>query len=339
VSDSLNWGILGTGSIAGTLAEAINTSQTGKLVAVGSRSQASADTFGQKNNAAKAYDSYAKVLEDPDVQAVYIALPNNMHTPWAIKCAEAGKHILSEKPIALNRTEAQTAIDAAAKHDVFLMEAFMYRTHPNYAKLVGLIRDGAIGTVRLVQSTFGFDRPLDGDCRLVNSMGGGGIMDVGCYTVGACRLIAGAAMGKDFANPLEVNGCAYIDPKHNVDLWASAALKFDGDIMGSVACGMQVLTDWSIHVWGTAGNIKIQVPWFPSWDDHRMTLTRKDAEPEQITSDTDQDVYAIQVDTVAASLANRQAPAPCMTWDDTLGNMQTLDMWRASVGLHFEGEM
>jgi len=339
VADSLNWGILGTGSIAGTLADAINQSETGSLVAVGSRSQESADRFGDQYNAAARHPSYAGVLEDPNVQAVYIALPNNLHTPWAIKCAEAGKHVLCEKPIALNAPEARTAIDAAKKHDIFLMEAFMYRTHPQTARLIELIRDGAIGSVRLIRACFGFNRSLEGDCRLVNAMGGGGIMDVGCYTVGGSRLAAGAALGADFANPIEVKGCAYIHPQHNVDLWASASMKFEGDIMADVACGMQVHTDWNLNVYGSEGHIKIDWPWLPHEKSHRFELQRKAADkPEYFEPATDKGVYSIQVDTVAANIEARQAPAPCMGWADTVGNMQTLDMWRESVGVKWDSE-
>src|SRR5947209_4519922 len=152
----LQWGILGTGRIAHIFARGLAASQTGVLIAIGSRTQASADAFGEGVGAVRRHGSYDGLLADPAVQAVYIATPHPMHAEWAIKAAEAGKHILCEKPLALNHAEAMAVIEAALRHDVFLMEAFMYRCHPQTAKLIELIRSGVIGSVRVIQVTFSF---------------------------------------------------------------------------------------------------------------------------------------------------------------------------------------
>ncbi|MEK7766115.1 MAG: Gfo/Idh/MocA family oxidoreductase, partial [bacterium] len=156
MTGKLKWGILSTGRIAKTFANGLKTSKTGILMAVGSRTQAAAEAFGKEFGITRCHSSYEALLADSEVQAVYIATPHPGHAEWAIKAAEAGKHILCEKPLGLNYPEAMAIVDAAAEHDVFLMEAFMYRCHPQIAKLVELIKANAIGEVRVVQATFSF---------------------------------------------------------------------------------------------------------------------------------------------------------------------------------------
>src|SRR3954469_8797354 len=158
---TLAWGIIGTGAIAKTFANSLKHAKTGKLIAIGSRSQASADKFGDEFSLdrSKRHASYDALLADPNVQAVYVAAPHPFHAEWAIKSAEAKKHVLVEKPIGINAAEAMAIIEAATLNDVFLMEAFMYRCHPQTARLVELIRDGAIGEVRAIQATFSFHWP------------------------------------------------------------------------------------------------------------------------------------------------------------------------------------
>src|SRR5436309_817346 len=175
MTTKLSWGIIGTGNIAKIFAAGVLQSQTGQLVAVGSRSQEQAERFGNTWNIPRRYDSYEAVLSDPTVQSVYIATPHPLHAQWAIKAAEAGKHVLCEKPISLNHASAMAIIEAAHRHDVFLMEAYMYRSHPQVAKLVELIREGAIGEVRVIQATFSFRAGDNEEGRLLkNALGGGG---------------------------------------------------------------------------------------------------------------------------------------------------------------------
>ena len=144
MSDELRWGILGTGRIAAALAQAINTSQGSELVAVGSRQQQSADAFADQWDIPHRHAGYEGVLEDDAVDIVYVSLPNHLHAPWSIRAAAAGKHILCEKPLAMDADEARNIVDAAGRHDVFLMEAFMYRCHPQTSKLVELLREDSI---------------------------------------------------------------------------------------------------------------------------------------------------------------------------------------------------
>jgi len=338
----LAWGILGTGGIARTFAKALTTCDTGYLLAVGSRTAASAEQFGVQFGVPRRYDSYEALLADPDVQAVYISLPNNLHALWTIRCAEAGKHILCEKPLATNYAEAMTSVEAARRHGVFLMEAFMYRCHPQTARLVDLIKEKAIGDVRVIQAHFAFNMrgPRPENIRQQNAAAGGGIMDVGCYCASMARLVAGAALGQPFADPLQVKGCGHIGAASRVDEWATAVCKFPADIVANLTTGIQVSVDSTLRIWGSAGHLIIPNPWFPGPQGNEILIYRDGQnEPERVLVDASAPLYSVEADKVAQFLAHRQAPSPCMTWADSLGNMAALDQWRQEIGLVFDNEL
>lgn len=334
----LRWGIIGTGGIAKKLAQAVGQSRTGLLVAVGSRSQETADAFGEEFGVERRYASYDELIADPGVEVVYNSLPNHMHAEWTIKCAQAGKHVLCEKPLASNIGQAMALIEAVRHGDVFMLEAFMYRCHPQTAKLVELVRAGAIGEVRIIQANFSYDMGVSlGNIRQQNGAAGGGVMDVGCYTMSMARLIAGAALGQDVAEPIEVKGCAHIGAESRVDEWATAAVRFPGGIVANLACGSRCAVQGSARIWGSEGSIEVPNPWFPS--EGEIIVTRTGTEPEKIAVPAELPLYAIEVDKVAEHLAARQAPSPCMTWEDSLGQQRALDMWRESIGLVFDEEV
>jgi len=336
----LRWGIIGTGGIARTLAETIPQSRTGELVAVGSRRQETADAFGEEFQVPRRYPSYEALIADPEVDVVYNSLPNHLHAEWTIKCAQAGKHVLCEKPLASNLGQAMALIEAARHHDVFMMEAFMYRCHPQTARLAELIREGTIGQVRLIQANFSFDMGLKLDnIRQQNRAAGGGIMDVGCYTMSMARLVAGAAIGEEVAEPLEINGCAHIGDESRVDEWAVAAVRFPGDIVANLACGTRCAVESGVRIWGSEGHIDVPNPWFPGEGNSEIIVARKGEDPETVVVRADRPLYAVEVDMVAAHLEDRQAPGPCMTWKDSLGQQQALDRWRESIGLVFDEEV
>jgi len=345
-TNTLRWGILGTGHIAEALAKAINECDTGTLVGVGSRTDEAANRLGGHYSIRNRHDTYEGLLADNEVDTIYIALPNHLHAEWAIKCAQAGKHILCEKPLATNLPQAMAVIEAMRRYDVFMMEAFMYRCHPQTARLQQLIREGAIGEVRLIQANFSYNMgPKYDNIRLQNESAGGGIMDVGCYTASMTRMIAGAALGadssspKDVAEPIEVKGCANIGDRSRVDEQATASFKFDGGIVANLACGCEVGVESVVRVWGSEGNIVVPNPWFPGKDGNKILVKAVGKEEiKEILIVAPASVYAVEADTVAAHIANRQAPSPCMTWEDSLGNMRTLDRWRESVGLKFDQE-
>jgi predicted dehydrogenase/aryl-alcohol dehydrogenase-like predicted oxidoreductase len=335
----LNWGVIATGSIAKKFAQGVAHSKTGKIIAVGSRSQEKADAFAKEFGIHRAYSSYDQVFADPEVEAVYIATPHPQHAHWAIRAAQAGKHILCEKPVGLNAAEAMAIIEAAEVHDVFLMEAYMYRCHPQTAKLVELIRQKAIGELKMIQAAFGFRAGPDEDSRIMNNaMGGGGILDVGGYPVSMARLLAGAAEGKPFADPTEVKGVGHLEST-GVDGYAAAVLKFAGGIIAEVSTGVRLTQENVVRIYGTDGWILVPSPWVVAREGGKSEIILHRAgrdKPETITIETDQWLYGIEADTVAAHIEDRQAPQ--MSWADTMGNNKTQDAWRASLNFAYDAE-
>ena len=345
VSTTLNWGILSTGAIAKAFALGVQQSKFGKLVAVGSRSKESADKFADQFQIPTRHASYEALLADPQVQAVYIATPHVLHAEWAVKAAAAGKAVLCEKPMALNQWEAASMQAAAAEHKTFLMEAFMYRCHPQTAKLVEVVKSGAIGQVKMIQATFSFHAGFNPQGRLYNNaMGGGGIMDVGCYAVSFARLIAGAAAGKPYLDPVSVVAAGHVG-ESNVDEYAAAVLKFPapGNIVAQVATGVGLNQENVCRIYGSDGWIHVPNPWTADRQKggtFTFTVHAKGKPAEQVTVETDRTAFSFESDVVAQAVAaGKQEPqSPAMTWGDTLGNLRTLDQWRSAVGLMYDAE-
>lgn len=333
------WGILSTGLIARTFAKAIKQSQLGSLYAVASRTQADADAFGREFGVPKCYPNYQALLDDPEVEVVYIAPPHPMHAEWAIKAAEAGKHMLLEKPLTLNHAEAMAVIEACRKHDVCMVEAFAYRFHPQTEQVLALIKDGSIGTVKYISVVHGFNRPFDPSHRLyANELGGGSILDVGCYVMSYCRMLAGAAIGAAFDEPVEIRGSGTLNPITRTDDCAAATLKFASGIVAQVACATQVAQGKSVRVHGSSGWIDVTAPYGPGIDGQstHITLHRDGAEPHIITIQPPAGLYVIEADATVQAIAARQHPS--MSWDDSLGNAKALDMWREQIGLTYDSE-
>lgn len=337
----LRWGLLATGHIAAEFADGVKGSRTGVLHAVGSRSQSSADKFGAAHGVERCYGSYEELLADSEVDAIYVSTPHPMHAAWAIRAAEAGKHLLVEKPIGMNAYEAAAIIDAAELNDVFLMEAFMYRCHPQMAALKLAIESGAIGDVAMIQATFGYH---GGERTATNrafaqELGGGGILDVGCYPVSASRLIAGMAHGKPFLDPISVKGHGRLGTT-GVDEWAAATLLFEGGIVAQVCTSVGCQAENVIRVFGTKGVLLVADPWIPSrWNRDTLYIEIDNHDGKDITRlaiEATEDLYTYEADMVGGHIGQRQAPA--MSWDDTLGNMRTLDQWRAEIGLVYDLE-
>jgi predicted dehydrogenase/aryl-alcohol dehydrogenase-like predicted oxidoreductase len=339
--ERVRWGLLAAGNIAKAFAKGVMNSKLSELVAVGSRSQKNADAFGKEFGIKRRHGSYEALLNDPEVDAVYISTPHPMHAEWVIKACEAGKHVLCEKPMGINAAEVMTMIEAARENDVFLMEAFMYRCHPQTHKLIELLRSGVIGKVKLIQATFGFKMGYNESSRLLaNELAGGGILDVGCYTVSMSRLIAGAQLGKPFANPVKVSGAGYLNPNTGADEYAAGILEFDGGIIAQISTSVLLNQRSVVQIFGDEGNILVTCPWFPSiyGGSSDIVINASGKPTEIVTIKTDEYLYGIEADTAAANIKNRQAPSPAMSWADSLGNAQTLDRWRQSIGLIYERE-
>lgn len=341
----MNWGILGTGAIARKFAEGLTAeggrgSRTGKLVAVGSRSQETADAFAEPFGIPNRHATYESFLADPEIDAVYISTPHPMHAEWAVKAADAGKHVLCEKPIALNAGDTKKMIEAAERNGVQLMEAFMYRCHPQTAKLAELLRSGAIGEVRMIVASFGFNAGFNPEGRLFKrELGGGGILDVGCYAVSAARLVAGAATGGTFADPTEVKAVGRLN-EAGTDGWTAAVLKFPGDVVAQVSTGVQCTIKNNIEIYGTSGRIEVPSPWFcePGEGKPNIIVHRDGKDVEELTTRDERQLYAIEADVFAAGVDAGGVAYPAMSPADSLGNMTVLDKWRAEIGLAFPGD-
>src|SRR5262245_26364783 len=336
MSDNVNWGIISTGAIAKTFARGLPASKTGRLVAVASRSQDSADAFAGEFGGAsvRAHSSYESILNDQNVQAVYIATPHPMHAEWAIRAARAGKHVLVEKPAGINHAQLMAMIEVAIDSNVFFMEAFMYRCHPQTARLLELLREKAIGDVRVIQSTFSFHGKFNPQSRLfANDMAGGGIMDIGCYPVSIARLIAGG-------EPTKVRGVAHLG-ETGVDEWAAAVMQFPGDVIAQVSAGMSVGQDNSLRIYGSEGRIIVPNPFVANRtapDHGKIILQRRDdKQPQEIAVEAAATSFTYEADVAGNAIlaGHKQAPAPAMTWNDSLGNLRVLDQWRESIGLEY----
>ena len=341
MAPKINWGILTTGGIARKFARDLAQSRTGRLVAVGSRSRASAEAFAREFGADRAHGSYEALLADPGVTAVYIATPHPWHREWAERAAAAGKHILCEKPLALRRDDAAHIVDAARRHKVFLMEAFMYRCHPQTAALVDLVRRGAIGDVRLIRAAFSVICPFDPEHRMFKrELGGGAILDLGCYPVTFSRLIAGAATGHAFAEPVGLVASGHLHAATGTDDYASAVVRFPGEIVAELSCGSTVVSEIFARIHGSKGWIDVPVPFFPGLGarDERVLLHRPDRDPVAVMfPGQNLPLYAWEADAVGQALAEGRLEAPQMPHADSLGTAAMLDAWIAAVGGSYAG--
>ena len=330
-TDTTRWGILATGRIAAKLAAAIAESETSELVAVGSRTQAAADAFAAKHGGVRAHGSYDALLADEAVDAIYVSTPHPQHAEWTIKALEAGKAVLCEKPLGVNHPEAMAMVETAAFHRRFLMEAFMYRVHPQTAKLVELVRDGAIGEVRQIEASHGFASPFNPESRLhSNELAGGGIMDVGCYPVSMARLIAGE-------EPTEIAGFATLG-ETGVDRWASGLLKFPSGLIARVSTAVSLSLDNTVSIFGSKGSIHVAAPWFGSRPDGTWEFELVRQGKRETVGGSAKPIYVLEVEAVAAALEAGEVECPHMSWQDSLGQAKVLDEWRRSAGVRFNFE-
>lgn len=335
-TENLKWGVLATGRIAGVFAKDLRESKTGTLVAVGSRSQESADRFGDEWNVPNRHGSYEALLADAEVDAVYISTPHPQHAEWAIAAARAGKHILCEKPLTLNSPDAMRVVEAAERHGVMLIEAFMYRCHPQTAKIAELVKSGELGEVRQIEATFSFFSGGGMEGRLHNpELGGGGILDVGCYTASFSRLVAGAANGLDFVEPIEVKAVGVLG-EGGVDDYTSAVVRFPGNVLAVLSTGVRISGGGFARIIGTAGTLRVPSPWFCGASPH--LILEKGGETKEITVETDRPLYAYEADLFAASVAAGRAIAPAQSGADAIGNMRLLDRWRKEIGVVYPQE-
>ena len=249
----IRWGVLGVAKIA--VEKVIPAMQRGELsevVAIASRDLEKARTAAGKLGIPKAFGSYEELLSDAEVEAIYNPLPNHLHVPWSIRCADAGKHVLCEKPIALSSGEARELLAARDRTRVKIGEAFMARTHPQWLKALEIARSGRIGELRVVGGFFSYFNRDPANVRNVEDWGGGGLMDIGCYPVTLSRMLFGA-------EPLRVMGLIERDPDMKIDRLTSAILEYpSGQCVFS--CSMQLVPYQRMHLLGTRGRIELEIP-------------------------------------------------------------------------------
>jgi predicted dehydrogenase len=223
-----------------------------ELLAVGSRDQSRADEFAHEWGIERAYGSYEALLEDPDVEAVYIPLPNTLHAEWSIRALEAGKHVLCEKPLSRHVEEVAAMFDAAERTGRHLSEAFMYRHHPQTKRLTELVQEGAIGQLRLIRSTFSYSLYDENNIRLRADLEGGGLMDVGCYCLSGSRLLAG--------EPAQVSAMAWFGPT-GTDWTFTATMRFADDVLALFDCGTALVERDELEAVGSEGTLFLDDPW------------------------------------------------------------------------------
>jgi predicted dehydrogenase len=254
MTDPVRWGVLGCADIAiKKVIPGMRTSPLSRVDGIASRSEDRAASAAKRLGIPKFYGSYEALLADPDIEAVYVPLPNHLHAEWAIAAAAAGKHVLCEKPLAMSSAEARRMIDASETAGVLLMEAFMYRFHPLWIKARQLVADGAIGDLLAVQSFFSYRNVDPTDIRNMTAAGGGALNDIGCYPVHVARMLFGS-------EPNGVKAAIRRDPTFGTDAVTSAVLDFDGR-HATFTCSTQLEDDQRVHIVGTTGRILIEIPY------------------------------------------------------------------------------
>ena len=251
-AEPVRWGILSTANINRHVIPAAHGSDKAELIAVASRDQSRADEYAREWEIDRAYGSYEALVEDPDVEAVYISLPNSMHVEWSMHCLEAGKHVLCEKPLDRRPEDVERAFDAADHAGRLLMEAFMYRHNPQTHQLAELVRGGAIGDLRVIRSAFSFSVYDPENIRLRPELEGGSLMDVGCYCVSGSRLLAG--------EPIRVYGEAVVG-ETGTDWVFAGTMRFPGDVVSLFDCGTSLPLRDELEAIGTEGSLYLDDPW------------------------------------------------------------------------------
>jgi predicted dehydrogenase len=317
----IRWGIVSTANIGvAKVVPAMMRGTHSEVVAIASRDLAKAQAAASKLGIAKAYGSYEALLADPEVEAIYNPLPNHLHVPVSIQALQAGKHVLCEKPIALSAAEAQQLVDAGQRYpQLKLMEAFMYRHHPQWQRAKAIVASGGIGQLRTINSVFSYFLTDPSNVRNQADIGGGGLMDIGCYNISLSRFIFGS-------EPTRVCGLVEYDPTLNVDRLASGMMQF-ADGTATFTCSTQLSSYQRVNIFGTTGRIEIEIPFnAPPDKPCKMWHTRSGTTQEIIFPVCDQ--YTIQGDLFSLAILNDTAvPTPM---SDAVANMRVIEAIVAS---------
>ena len=324
----VRWGVLSTANIATQkVIPGLRRSPRSEVLGIASRADGPAQTVAARLGIPRAYGSYEALLADPDIDAVYIPLPNHLHAEWTIAAARAGKHVLCEKPLALAADDAQGMVDACHDAGVLLMEAFMYRQHPSWLAVRDLVASGRIGRLQAVDSWFSYFNDDPGNIRNILDVGGGALYDIGCYSVNLSRMLFGA-------EPVRVQAAIRRDPSMGVDVVTSGILEFAEGI-ATFTCSTRTEPDQRVHVYGTAGRISVEIPFnIPPDRPTRIYLTAGGDPPvapatETLTFET-ADPYACEADRFADAVLDG-VPLPVEP-GDAVANMRVIEALFAAAG-------
>ncbi|NIZ90204.1 aldo/keto reductase [Kineococcus rubinsiae] len=334
---AVRWAVLGPGAIARRFVSQLPASRSGRLVAVGSSDPARAQALATETGPDVRTGTYDEVLADPEVDAVYVSTVHTTHARLALAAVRAGKHVLVEKPLAPNAGSVMAVVDAARTAGVTVVEAYMYRFHPQTRKLLQLVAEGAIGDVTHVDASFAFSTSSPTGRLFDPELAGGGILDVGGYPVSMARAIAGAATGRPFAEPTELTAAGTLGDT-GVDEWATATLTFASGLTATVRCGVRLAEPETVTVHGSKGSISLADPWTIR-ENTALTLTVVGQEPQVLDFAPSQEnrPYALEADALADAVA-AGGDAPQNSLEDSLGTAVVLDRWRAALGLRFPFE-
>ena len=312
----VRWGVLSSAKIG--LEKVIPAMQKGEyceITAMASQNLERGKAAAAQLGIPQAYGSYEELLADDNIDAVYIPLPNHLHVPWTKKALEAGKHVLCEKPIGLNTAEAEDLLACAKKHSQLkVMEAFMYRHHPQWLKAQQLVNEGKIGNLLNIHSFFSYYNADPANIRNMAEIGGGGLMDIGCYCISLARFIFNS-------EPQRVLGKMEYDPEFKTDRLCSGLLDF-GDQSSTFTCSTQLTSYQRVNIFGTEGRIEIEIPFNAPPDQPCRIWHQQDEKLEEITFELC-DQYTIQGDLFSQAILNKtEVPTPLV---DSVKNMRVLD--------------
>ncbi len=335
----IKWGIIGPGSIANNFADALKESYSGELTAIASLNDDRRKNFGDKYNIEHKlrFNNYDELLNSEEVDAVYISTPHTFHATLSIKAAGKGKHILCEKPAAVNFAQGTKVIDAVREAGVFYKEGFMYRCHPQIPALLDLLKNKIVGNVKKITSSFGFDMTkVIPEHRLFSKdLAGGAILDVGLYPVSFSRMIAAVTSDKKFINPISLTAKAEIG-ETGVDEVSYATMKFENGVIAEAQTAIMQDMDNNAIIECSEGKIIIENPWMPGRDGgpyKTFIKIIKNGNEEVREFKGPEHLFFFEAELSSQSILKekQQVPHPGMTWEDTLGNLKVLDQWRQQI--------
>lgn len=322
MTERIRWGILSTANIARTeVIPAIQQSRNGVVAAVASRDLGRAQAFAQELGIPTAYGSYQDLIDDPNIEAIYNPLPNSEHAIWSIRCAQAGKPVLCEKPLASNADEAETMVRRFAERGLLLAEAFMYRYHPQTEQVKAMLEAGAVGELRVIEASFSFAIRSEDDIRLNKDLAGGALMDVGCYCVNLMRLMTGE-------EPQTVQAMARFGERSGVDETLTGLLDFPSGVLGHFDCSLRAQFKSGYEIRGSQGRILVEHGFRVEADREPVIRHWQGSRYEEIRVAA-ANAYTLMVEDFAEALLKRRPlrfPAA-----DAVGNMATIDRLLAAA--------